>query len=118
MDIFKQFHFEAAHHLAHAPAGHKCRRIHGHSYHVTVVIGGEVKQPEGWVMDFAEIKQAFVACQTRLDHRNLNEIPGLDNPTSENLAIWIWNELAAGLPGLKEVRIEETCDAGCIYRGE
>jgi 6-pyruvoyltetrahydropterin/6-carboxytetrahydropterin synthase len=118
MDIFKQFHFEAAHHLPRVAEDHKCSRVHGHSYHVTLVISGEVKQPEGWVMDFAEIKQAFLSCQGRLDHCYLNEVPGLENPTSENLAIWIWNELKARLPALKEIRIEETCDAGCIYRGE
>lgn len=117
MDIFTRFRFEAAHHLPHTPEGHKCRKLHGHSYQVSVVVSGEVREPEGWVMDFAEIRSAFSHCQTRLDHHTLNEIPGLENPTSENLAVWIWNELAPRLPGLKEIRIEETCNSGCIYRG-
>jgi len=118
MDIYKQFTFEAAHLLPNAPAEHKCRRLHGHSYRVTVVVGGAVGTESGWVMDFGEIKSAFAACKDALDHHYLNEIPGLENPTAEHLAIWIWRRLAPRLPALSEIRIDETCTAGCIYRGE
>jgi 6-pyruvoyltetrahydropterin/6-carboxytetrahydropterin synthase len=118
MDIFKQFTFEAAHLLPNAPPEHKCRRLHGHSYRVTVVVRGPVGTESGWVMDFGEIKAAFAVCKDTLDHRYLNEIPGLENPTAEQIASWIWRRLKPGLPALSEIRIDETCTAGCIYRGE
>ncbi len=117
MDIYKQFTFEAAHLLPNAPPEHKCRRLHGHSYRVTVVVSAEVGAETGWVMDFSEIKAAFAACKDTLDHRYLNEIPGLENPTAEHIAIWIWRQLKSRLPALSEIRIDETCTAGCIYRG-
>jgi 6-pyruvoyltetrahydropterin/6-carboxytetrahydropterin synthase len=110
MEIYRRFRFEAAHVLPHVPEGHKCRRLHGHSYRVTLVVSGNVG-PAGWVMDFAQIKDAFQPCADRLDHR-------LENPTSENLAMWIWKEIKPRLPELTEVRIDETCDSGCAYRGE
>lgn len=118
MDVYKQFRFEAAHLLPHVPPEHKCRRLHGHSYLVTIVVSAPLQQPAGWVMDFADVKAAFQETLDRLDHRYLNDIPGLENPTSENLAIWIWRALHPVLPALKEITIGETCDAGCIYRGE
>ena len=118
MDVYKQFRFEAAHLLPNVPPEHKCRRLHGHSYLVTVVVSAPVLEPTGWVMDFADVKAAFQETLDRLDHRYLNDIPGLENPTSENLAIWIWRALHPVLPQLKEITIGETCDAGCIYRGE
>jgi 6-pyruvoyltetrahydropterin/6-carboxytetrahydropterin synthase len=117
MDIYKQFTFEAAHLLPNVPPDHKCRRLHGHSYRVTAVISGEPDIESGWVMDFADLKSAFGECRARLDHRYLNEIPGLENPTAEQIAIWIWKQLRPGLPTLSEIRIDETCTAGCIYRG-
>ena len=117
MEIYRRFRFEAAHVLPHVPEGHKCRRLHGHSYRVTLVVSGDVG-PAGWVMDFAHIKEAFQSCADRLDHRCLNDIPGLENPTSENLAMWIWKETKPRLPELTEVRIDETCNSGCAYRGE
>ena len=118
MDIFKEFSFEAAHRLPHVPEGHKCARLHGHSFRVEVHVRGPVDPRAGWVMDFAEIKRAFEPIHERLDHRYLNEIPGLDNPTSEVLARWIWTELAPALPKLCKIVVRETCTSGCIYRGE
>jgi 6-pyruvoyltetrahydropterin/6-carboxytetrahydropterin synthase len=117
MEIHRAFRFEAAHLLPHVPPEHKCRRLHGHSYRVTLVVGGELAQPEGWVMDFAALKAAFRPVLGRLDHYYLNDVEGLDNPTAENLALWIWREMKPRLPGLIEVRIDETCEAGCTYRG-
>lgn len=118
MEIFKIFGFEAAHFLPHVPAGHKCRRMHGHSFRVEVYVAGAVDPETGWVMDFADLKACFEPLEDRLDHRLLNEIEGLENPTSENLARWIWRELKPGLPGLSQLIVRETCTAGCIYRGE
>ncbi|HEY3734578.1 MAG TPA: 6-carboxytetrahydropterin synthase QueD [Streptosporangiaceae bacterium] len=116
MEVFREFSFEAAHRLPNVPAGHKCARLHGHSFRVEVHVTGPVDAKEGWVLDFADIRAAFGPLHDQLDHRYLNEVPGLDNPTSENLAVWIWDRLAASLP-LSAVVIRETCRSGCVYRG-
>lgn len=117
MEIFKEFTFEAAHRLPNVPDGHKCARLHGHSFRVRIHVRGRVHPVLGWVADFSDIKAAFQETYDRLDHNYLNEITGLENPTSENLAKWIWNEVAAGLPGLSRVAVRETCTSGCVYRG-
>lgn len=118
MQIYKEFDFEAAHHLPRVAEGHKCARLHGHSFHLRITVQGPVHPDSGWVADFATITEAFEPLWRDLDHRYLNEIEGLENPTSENIARWIWVRLAARLPGLFEVEIRETCNSGCIYRGE
>ena len=117
MEIFREFTFEAAHRLTHLPEAHKCSRLHGHSYRVEVRVAGPVGEDTGWVMDFADIKHAFAPLHDQLDHRYLNEVAGLDNPTSENVARWIWDRLAVELP-LAEVVVRETCTSGCAYRGK
>ena len=118
MEIFKIFTVEAAHRLPNVPEHHKCRRLHGHSFRIEVRIAGPVQAQEGWVQDFADIGRAFQPLYERLDHYYLNEIPGLENPTSENLARWIWQRLKPTLPQLSEIVIRETCTAGCRYQGE
>jgi 6-pyruvoyltetrahydropterin/6-carboxytetrahydropterin synthase len=117
MDIFKVFTIEAAHRLPNVPPGHKCARLHGHSFRIEVHVGGEPGVESGWVMDFADIKSAFAPLYDALDHRYLNEVEGLDNPTSERLAMWVWERLKPALPGLSEVVVHETCTSGCRYRG-
>ncbi|OTA17005.1 6-carboxytetrahydropterin synthase QueD [Xenorhabdus vietnamensis] len=116
--IFKDFQFEAAHHLPNVPEGHKCGRLHGHSFMVRLEITGEIDPLSGWLMDFSDVKAAFKPIWEQLDHHYLNEIPGLENPTSEVLAMWIWEKLKPTLPQLSAVMVKETCSAGCIYRGE
>ena len=118
MEIYKEFHFEAAHRLPHVPEGHKCARLHGHSFHVRLTLTGAVDEHSGWVTDFAEIKRHFEPMHERLDHRYLNDIPGLENPTSENIARWIWAALKPGLAELSSVEVRETCTSGCVYRGD
>ncbi len=118
MRLFKEFTFEAAHRLPQVPADHKCSRLHGHSFAVRISVDGPVGDNSGWVMDFSDIKSAFKPVYERLDHYYLNEIPGLENPTSENLARWIWRELSPSLPQLSAVEIRETCTSGCIYFGD
>ena len=118
MEIFKEFTFESAHHLPNVPEGHKCRRLHGHSFRVRLAVEGDLDPVTGWVMDFADIKAAFEPILKRLDHYYLNEIPGLENPTSEVIAKWIWAELKPKLPMLSEVKLWETCTAGCTNRGD
>ena len=118
MDVFRVFQIEAAHRLPNVPEGHKCARIHGHSFRIEVHISGEVGEKTGWVMDFADLKRAFQPLFEQLDHHYLNEIEGLENPTSENLARWIWQKLETDLPQLSKVIVQETCNAGCIYSGQ
>ena len=117
MRIYKEFSFEAAHRLPNVPDGHKCARLHGHSFQVRVTVEGPVGETSGWVMDFADLKAAFKPVHDRLDHRYLNEIAGLENPTSEVLAQWIWRELRASLPMMAEIEVRETCTSGCVFRG-
>ena len=118
MEIYKEFTFEAAHRLPNAPAGHKCARLHGHSFRLAVHVSGPVDPRAGWVMDFGEIKAAVKPIIDRLDHYYLNDIDGLENPTSENLARWVWRRLKPLLPALSKIIINETCTSGCVYQGE
>src|SRR5262245_1549237 len=118
MVVFKRFTFDSAHTLTKVPIDHKCGRLHGHTFHLQVAVEGPVDSNEGWVLDFADIKSAVEPILADLDHRYLNEIEGLENPTSENLCVWIWSRLKPQLPQLSEVSIQETCTSGCVYRGE
>ncbi|HIF73944.1 MAG TPA: 6-carboxytetrahydropterin synthase QueD [Porticoccaceae bacterium] len=118
MKIFKEFTFEAAHRLPNVPSGHKCFRLHGHSFALRISVEGEVGAESGWVIDFSDISNAFEPILKQLDHYYLNEIEGLENPTSENVARWIWERLQPGLPQLSEVEIRETCTSGCSYQGK
>jgi 6-pyruvoyltetrahydropterin/6-carboxytetrahydropterin synthase len=117
MELRKTFQFESAHLLPHLPPAHKCRRLHGHSFQAEIAVAGECDATLGWVMDYAEISDAFKPLWDQLDHHYLNEVEGLTNPTSENIAAWIWQRLAPRLPGLVEVIVAETCTARCVYRG-
>ena len=118
MEIFKEFTFEAAHRLPNVPPGHKCARLHGHSYSVAVHISGPVGDDTGWVRDFADLSGAMRPVLDQLDHYYLNDIEGLDNPTSEVLARWIWVRLCPELGNLSQIVVRETCTSGCVYRGE
>ena len=118
MELFAEFAFEAAHRLPNVPPGHPCARMHGHSYQVRLTIVGPVEDSTGWVTDFYVIANAFEPLRVQLDHHVLNEIPGLENPTSEQLARWIWRGLRAQLPLLHAIEVRETRTMGCIYRGE
>jgi 6-pyruvoyltetrahydropterin/6-carboxytetrahydropterin synthase len=118
MIVFTEFGFEAAHRLPNVPEAHKCARLHGHSFRVEVHVAGPVDPATGWVLDFAEVRAACEPLRATLDHHYLNEVDGLENPTSEVLAQWIWTRLWPALPGLAEVVVRETCTSGCRYRGE
>lgn len=117
VELVKEFSFEAAHLLPRVPEDHKCRRLHGHSYRVGITVKGEVDPEMGWLVDYGDIKAAIEPVRRRLDHYYLNEIEGLENPTSENLARWIFERLKPALAGLSQVVVRETCTSGCIYRG-
>jgi len=112
MHIFKIFHIEAAHRLPNVPEGHKCARLHGHSFRIELHVSGEPDPTLGWVMDFADLKALFQPIYEQLDHHYLNDIEGLENPTSENLARWIWRRMKPLVPGLSKVVVHETCTAG------
>jgi 6-pyruvoyltetrahydropterin/6-carboxytetrahydropterin synthase len=117
VELRKSFQFEAAHLLPHLPDTHKCRRLHGHSFEVEIAVAGECDPKLGWLIDYAEIWEAFKPMWEKLDHTYLNEIPGLENPTSENIALWIWKRLKPRLSLLTEVIVAETCTARCVFRG-
>ena len=117
IELVRDFRFEAAHFLPNVPEGHKCRRMHGHSFRGEVAVRGEIDPVTGWVIDFADLKRAVDPIVTELDHYTLNDIAGLENPTSEMLAIWFWKRLEAIVPGLYRVTIEETCSSRCHYYG-
>lgn len=117
MEIFKEFTIEAAHWLPKVPDGHKCKRLHGHSFRIQIHVEGPINPELGWVIDFADLKAAFAPIHAALDHHCLNEVAGLENPTSENLAVWVWDQLQPALPGLSKLQVQETCASGCIYTG-
>jgi 6-pyruvoyltetrahydropterin/6-carboxytetrahydropterin synthase len=117
VELVKDFRFEAAHWLPNVPEGHKCRRMHGHSFRGEVAVRGEVDPQTGWLIDFADLKRAVDPIVHDLDHYCLNEIAGLENPTSEMVALWLWNRLAPQVPMLHRVTIEETCTSRCHYFG-
>lgn len=118
MIVYKQFTFDAAHALPNVPEGHKCRALHGHTYHLTVYVAGPLQPEAGWVIDFSEIKAACKPVINMLDHSHLNVIPGLENPTAEMVTSWIWHRLKKNLPGLKKIELKETPTSGVIYEGE
>jgi len=118
LEIFKAFTLESAHRLPNVPAGHKCARVHGHSFRVEIHVRGPLHPDLGWVMDFADVKQAFDPLFRQLDHHYLNDVPGLENPTSEHLARWIWQRLQPVLPQLSAVVVHETCTSGARYTGD
>ena len=115
--LIREFTFEAAHRLPNVPDGHKCGRLHGHSFRVELVCVGDIDPQSGWLVDFGEVKEKFAPLLDRLDHHYLNEIEGLENPTSENLAKWIWARLKPALPSLNQINVAETCTARCEYGG-
>lgn len=115
--LVRDFTFEAAHRLPNAPPGHKCSRLHGHSFKVSVICEGEADSRTGWLIDFGTIKEAMTPILDRLDHYYLNEVEGLENPTAENLARWIWAALRPKIDCLTEIHIAETCAARCEFRG-
>jgi len=117
LSLTKTFRFEAAHWLPCFPEGHKCRRMHGHSFVVDVVIEGDVDPAKGYLMDFADMKKVIDPVCDQLDHYCLNDIPGLENPTAEMLAVWVYDKLKPDLPLLKLIRVRETCTSEAEYRG-
>ena len=116
-EVFTEMRFEAAHFLPGTPEGHKCRRLHGHSFRVRLTVRGPLDEKAGWVEDFGVIKATIEPIRKQLDHYCLNDIEGLENPTSERLAEWLWKHLRPLLPGLVEIEVFETCTSGCRYRG-
>ena len=115
--LAREFTFEAAHRLPNVPEGHKCARLHGHSFKIELICEGNVDPQTGWLIDFADLKTAFEPLHEQLDHHYLNEIEGLENPTAENLARWIWMRTKKKLPLLSQINVAETCHSRCEYRG-
>lgn len=118
VELCRKYDFSAAHHLPQVPEGHKCHRLHGHSYEIEVAVRGEVDPKVGWLMDYGSIDQQVKPILAELDHRTLNDIPGLENATSEILCGWLWGRLEGRLPGLHRISAAETCAAACHYYGD
>ncbi|MCB0606109.1 MAG: 6-carboxytetrahydropterin synthase QueD [Lewinella sp.] len=118
MEIFKEFTFDSAHWLPNVPEDHKCRHMHGHTYIVRLYVSGNLDPQLGWVVDFASVKDVWRPLERILDHKVLNDIKGLENPTAENLAVWIWRKVKPELAGLSKVLVCENATSGVIYRGE
>ncbi len=116
--LVRSFRFESAHFLPKVPEGHKCARTHGHSYEVELTVEGEVDPELGWVLDFSVLSQHMAPLVAQVDHRLLNDLEGLDNPTTEVFVKWFWDRLKGKLPDLVEIAISETPSTRCIYRGE
>ncbi len=117
VELTREFRFEAAHLLPHVPPGHKCARLHGHSFRCEITVTGPVDPVTGWFLDFGDIESACAPLREQLDHHYLNDVPGLENPTSEILAAWLWERLKDRLPGLAGITVQETCTSRCHYRG-
>jgi 6-pyruvoyl tetrahydropterin synthase/QueD family protein len=118
VELTRAYTFEAAHRLPMVPPEHKCYRMHGHSFRVEVELSGEVNPATGWFVDFGDITAVVEPLlKGELDHRTLNDVPGLENATSENLCAWLWHRLVSRLPGLSAITVHETCTARCTYRG-
>jgi 6-pyruvoyltetrahydropterin/6-carboxytetrahydropterin synthase len=115
--LVKEMSFEAAHRLPNVPPGHKCAKIHGHSFKILLSVEGPVDPQTGWFIDYGELDKLWQPLYQQLDHNYLNEVPGLENPTSENLARWLWDNLKPNLSALTRVTVYETCDARCEYEG-
>lgn len=119
VELTKAFTFEAAHRLPMVPPDHKCARMHGHSFRVEICVAGEIDARMGWLVDYADITAVVEPLLLReLDHRALNDVPGLENPTSENVCVWLWQRLQPLIPGLAAITVHETCAARCTYRGQ
>lgn len=118
MKIFLEDSFDSAHFLPNVPAGHKCRNLHGHTYRIRLEVSGPIGEKSGWVIDYAEVKHMWDSVKIRIDHKNLNELPGLSNSTCELVATWIWNYLKPILPGLSLIELRETERCGVVYEGE
>jgi 6-pyruvoyltetrahydropterin/6-carboxytetrahydropterin synthase len=117
MEIYREFKFDAAHSLTNLADGHKCRNLHGHTFTVIVYVSGPVEEKAGWVMDYGEVKSICEPVIDQLDHSYLNDIPGLENPTSETIAVWLWNRIEPNIPELSMVEVKETASTGCRYKG-
>lgn len=117
VQLVKSITFEAAHYLPSFPEGHKCRRMHGHSFRVEIKVSGEIPEGEYHLIDYGEIMEIVEPLRKRLDHYCLNEIEGLENPTSEMIAKWLWDRLIPELTLLDEIVVDETCTSRCVYRG-
>jgi 6-pyruvoyltetrahydropterin/6-carboxytetrahydropterin synthase len=118
MEIYREFTFDAAHFLPHLPEGHKCREMHGHTYRIRVYLKGKPVAAAGWIIDFKEMKNKISVVIDEVDHKTLNHVPGLENPTAENITLWFWQKLKGLFPNLSRIELKETASTGVMYAGE
>jgi 6-pyruvoyltetrahydropterin/6-carboxytetrahydropterin synthase len=115
--LARKFRFEASHSLSHLPDDHPCHNLHGHSYALEIEVSGEVDEDSGFLLDYAEIKKAVQPLLDNLDHKHLNDVDGLEKPTTELIARWLWNRIKPALPQLSRIAIQETPTTRCEYKG-
>ena len=118
MIVYKKFNIESARSIPNLPKTHPCHHIHGHSFKIIISVKGPINKQNGFVTDFQDIDDAFSSFKKELDHSYLNDIEGLQNPTSENICIWIWDKIQSSLPNIYKIEIKETDSTGCIYKGK
>jgi 6-pyruvoyltetrahydropterin/6-carboxytetrahydropterin synthase len=118
MQVFKQFTFDSAHFLPNVPDGHKCKEIHGHTYRLTIFVEGKLESKLEWVMDFAEMQKVVEPVVKSIDHKLMNNIAGLENPTCESIAVWLWNKIKPAMPLLTKIELNETPTSGVVYEGK
>jgi 6-pyruvoyltetrahydropterin/6-carboxytetrahydropterin synthase len=119
MRIFIEDSFDSAHFLPNVPEGHKCKRLHGHTYRIRLELKGDIGKETGWVMDYSDLKSMWEPLKTILDHHCLNDIDDLENPTCELLAVWIWVRLLnqfdeLGKPYIARLEVRETANCGVV----
>jgi len=119
MQVYRTFRFHAARSLPNLEESHICKQLHGHTFNITIYVKGEIKDKTGFVVDFFDIDKIFnKKIMPLIDHKNLNSIDGLENPTSENLCIWIWNKLINHIPNMLKIKLSEDHGTGIIYEGK
>lgn len=114
-ELKQHFQIESARFLPHLPKSHPCSRVHGHSFKIVLTLVGGLDPQIGWVIDYNDIQSLVKPIFDELDHKVLNEVPGLENPTSELLAKWIYDRVIAKLPILTKVMVAETPATECSY---
>lgn len=114
-ELKQHFRIESARYLTGLEPSHPCSKMHGHSFKITLSIIGDLDPQKGWVIDYHEITKVMKPLLDQLDHKVLNEVSGLENPTSELLAKWIYRKTKSHIPGLKSVNVSETDSTECIY---
>ena len=114
-ELRQLFRIESARRLTGLPSDHPCSRLHGHSFQIELTLIGDRQEDTGWVIDYHLISSSVGPVLRQLDHRVLNEVPGLENPTTENLCFWLYEKIKTEIPELVQITVRETPETACSY---